>query len=262
MKQCSQCKEWKDESEFSKDKYGIQGLRSNCKLCCKAYRDSHKEQIKEYGILYNKKNKDKIKEYNQRRYKTKEHKEYHYNFMKSYNEKHKEENRKYQKAYYEQNKQYILQRCKNYRETNKEVIQQRDKLRYNKNKLTYSFGSAICKSLKGAKAEQHWEDLVPYNLQQLKEHLEKQFDENMDWDNYGTYWEIDHIIPQNMFIFDNYNDSEFLICWSLVNLRPLERLSNRRRPKDGSDIPKEQAISILGLDLYCDMMGVENKGGL
>ena len=26
-------------------------------------------------------------------------------------------------------------------------------------------------------------------------HLEKQFDNNMSWDNHGVYWEVDHIIP-------------------------------------------------------------------
>ena len=31
---------------------------------------------------------------------------------------------------------------------------------------------------------------------ELKEHLEKQFTQDMSWDNYGFYgWHIDHIIP-------------------------------------------------------------------
>lgn len=33
MKQCSKCKEWKDESEFHKHKLHKDGLSSNCKIC-------------------------------------------------------------------------------------------------------------------------------------------------------------------------------------------------------------------------------------
>lgn len=100
-------------------------------------------------------------------------------------------------------------------------------------------------ALKRAKSGQHWEALVPYNLQQLKEHLESQFDENMNWDNYGSYWEIDHIIPQNLFNITTVEDKEFQICWSLKNLRPLEKIANRSRPKDGRDIPEELKQQIL-----------------
>lgn len=59
----------------------------------------------------------------------------------------------------------------------------------------------------------------------------------MSWNNYGDYWEIDHIIPINTFNFNSYEDREFQVCWSLANLRPLEKIANRKRPKDGSDIP-------------------------
>lgn len=33
------------------------------------------------------------------------------------------------------------------------------------------------------------------SIDQYKNHLEKQFTSKMTWDNWGTYWEIDHIIP-------------------------------------------------------------------
>ena len=140
---------------------------------------------------------------------------------------------------------------------------QRAKNKQNNNyRLNHTISSAIYYALKGRKSERHWEDLVNYNIQDLKENLESQFDENMTWDNMGNYWEIDHIIPQNLFSYESEQDEQFKICWSLANLRPLEKIANRSRPKDGRDIPKEQAIDILGLELYNDIMGVENKGGL
>jgi len=52
------------------------------------------------------------------------------------------------------------------------------------------------KMLRGNKAGRHWEDLVGYTLQDLIEHIEKQFKKGMSWNNYNkTDWNIDHIIP-------------------------------------------------------------------
>lgn len=70
---------------------------------------------------------------------------------------------------------------------------------------------------------------LDYTPQQLKEHLEKQFDSNMSWDNYGTYWHIEHIIPQSKLIYENYNDENFKKCWTLENLRPLEAIENIKK---------------------------------
>ena len=91
--------------------------------------------------------------------------------------------------------------------------------------------------------------MVSYSFQKLKEHIESQFTPEMSWDNYGEYWEIDHIIPKNLFNFSDFTDKQFQICWSLANLRPLEKSLNRSRPKDGSDISEELKQQILGQDL-------------
>lgn len=73
-----------------------------------------------------------------------------------------------------------------------------------------------------------WTQLVNLNIDELKIHLERQFTKDMTWDNHGTYWHIDHLIPQSWFI----NNSEFQIqeglnlCWAIPNLRPLKKLDN------------------------------------
>lgn len=38
-------------------------------------------------------------------------------------------------------------------------------------------------------------DLIGCSREEFMLHLEKQFDKNMTWGNYGTYWEVDHKIP-------------------------------------------------------------------
>ncbi len=74
---------------------------------------------------------------------------------------------------------------------------------------------------------------LPYTPQQLKEHLESQFEDWMSWDNYGgsngnveKTWHIDHIKPQAHFPYTSLDDVLFQECWALVNLRPLEKIEN------------------------------------
>ena len=38
-------------------------------------------------------------------------------------------------------------------------------------------------------------ELLGCSIKEYSLYLEKQFTKNMNWDNYGTYWEIDHTIP-------------------------------------------------------------------
>lgn len=67
---------------------------------------------------------------------------------------------------------------------------------------------------------------LPYTPKELKEHIEEQFDENMSWENYGTYWELDHIVPQAALVYDSFEHPNFHECWDLKNLRPLEKTKN------------------------------------
>ena len=95
-----------------------------------------------------------------------------------------------------------------------------------KGKLNRSIKGEIWRCLKGSKAGRHWEDLVGYNLDQLKKHLEKQFNLDMTWENYGSYWHVDHKVPIAVFNFEKPEDIDFHLCWSLKNLQPLESKKN------------------------------------
>ncbi len=95
-------------------------------------------------------------------------------------------------------------------------------------RLRSNFSIAICNVLAGREGKQwrHWEDLVGYSLTNLKSHLEKKFDDKMSWDNYGSYWHLDHIRPVASFNFTSVNDDDFKKCWALENLQPLEKHAN------------------------------------
>jgi 5-methylcytosine-specific restriction endonuclease McrA len=98
-----------------------------------------------------------------------------------------------------------------------------------KYRLDSNVGSLMGYSLRGAKAGRKWCLLVGYSIEDLMEHLEKQFDDKMTWENYGSYWHVDHIKPRSLFKYTTPEEQEFIDCWSLNNLQPLEKMENIRK---------------------------------
>lgn len=99
------------------------------------------------------------------------------------------------------------------------------------------FSSYIRRALKKVgkiKSSPTWYKL-PYTIQELKEHLESKFEYWMSWENHGIYdinkktWQIDHIIPQSILFYDSMEHPNFLECWSLKNLRPLDTIENMKK---------------------------------
>jgi hypothetical protein len=56
------------------------------------------------------------------------------------------------------------------------------------------------------------------NIQYFREWLEYNFTEEMNWNNYGSLWSIDHIIP--VCKFDLTIEEEKLKCWNWTNMMP------------------------------------------
>ncbi len=96
-------------------------------------------------------------------------------------------------------------------------------------KVNQSLSSNIRDALNGKKAGRRWEALVGYTMDDLFKHLELLFDENMSWENYGSYWAIDHIKPKSLFKYKTAKDNEFKKCWALNNLQPMEKIANIRK---------------------------------
>lgn len=84
-----------------------------------------------------------------------------------------------------------------------------------------SVSTLVRRSLHDRKQGRKWETLVGYTVNELAAHLERQFVRGMTWDNYGSDWHIDHIVPRASFTFDGAEHPEFRACWALTNLRPL-----------------------------------------
>jgi hypothetical protein len=74
----------------------------------------------------------------------------------------------------------------------------------------------------------HYFDILQYTPESLIDHLKSQFDENMNWENYGE-WHVDHKLPITSFNIQEMGDEEFMRCWSLENLQPMWGTDNIRK---------------------------------
>jgi hypothetical protein len=63
------------------------------------------------------------------------------------------------------------------------------------------------------------------NIQYFREWLEFNFTSDMNWDNYGSFWSIDHIIP--VCKFNLTNETEKYQCWNWSNMMPFYNSSKK-----------------------------------
>jgi len=171
----------------------------------------NKEQRKNYNTNYKKINKKQIKKYNAEYYQKTKNKPSVKRRQEEYMEKNKEKYKEIKKEYRKNNKEKINLYRKKYlhkniaiRIHNNLANRLRDNLRNKKNTLT----------------------ILNYSIYELKIHLENQFTPRMNWNNYGTYWHIDHRIPISKFSIKTADDQSFKACWALENLQPLEAKKN------------------------------------
>lgn len=238
MKICTKCEIEKNLSEFHKRKDGKFGVRSICKKCLNiSSSEYHKSYNKEnydseYHKSYNKEyyyaNRDK---FNKRdRYNTPEKREKARESNKNYYYRNKEEikarrdgernktkNSEYQKNYREKNKDILREGQKNYMK-NKRRTNPLFKLSTNiRNLIKNSFIKRRC--VKSNKTS----EILGCSFQEFYDHIESKFDDKMRWDNYGVYWELDHIVP----ISSAINIEDILRLNNYLNFQPLEVFENR-----------------------------------
>jgi 5-methylcytosine-specific restriction endonuclease McrA len=112
-------------------------------------------------------------------------------------------NRKERDAkYYQKNKSRIIKANRAYELANKERSKENHRLYMAKRRkediefrLIDNYRSRINVALKGQLKEQTFKEFIGCSIKQFKFHLESQFTDLMSWENYGIYWEIDHIKP-------------------------------------------------------------------
>lgn len=101
--------------------------------------------------------------------------------------------------------------------------------KYNTNiidRISHLYRHRIRRLIREKKDGLHME-LLGCNYTQLLEWLEYNFKDGMTWDNYGTIWHIDHIIPCSSYNFNNVEDQKKCFHWT--NMAPLEVTENIKK---------------------------------
>lgn len=200
---CSKCNKNKVISEFYIyiRKNGCIYTYKTCKEC-----EKNRKKTPEY--------KKKISESRKNKYKN--NKEYRNMMIKKASDYYKENEQKvknYQTVYHKRNK----------------VVENRHKRRYQRRqtdeeyKIMCNLSSRIQKLLKTYK-NMRTNKYIGCTPKFFKQWLEHQFDSNMNWNNYGIYWNIDHVIPCSSFNLKNIDEQ--LSCFNWTNCRPLCKLKN------------------------------------
>lgn len=84
--------------------------------------------------------------------------------------------------------------------------------------------------LRSGKNGKTTQQILGYSLEELRQHLERQFVDGMSWEAFKRgEIHIDHIIPVCEFDVKEVGDAEFAACWALSNLRPMWAADNLKK---------------------------------
>jgi len=233
-KTCKKCAKQKiiDDFFISKTKKGIK-IKAQCKECFKEIERKR----------YYEKNKDKIEErkkkpiVSRREYNKKYYQENRARIIKQtkqYAADNKEQVLRTHSEYYRKNKKSILKKLKNKQPQINQYIREKRKNNINikiSHNLRVRIRCAIKKNMKWKKSKY----VLGCDIETFKKHLESKFRDGMTWENYGSFWHIDHIRPCSSFDLSIVEEQQK--CFHYTNLQPLTAEENHRK---SDKIPKEE----------------------
>lgn len=88
--------------------------------------------------------------------------------------------------------------------------------------------------------EMRTEQYVGCSFDEARQRIESQFTRGMTWDNCGSFWHLDHIVPMSSFDLSNLKDR--ILVNHISNLRPLRAKENIRK---GNKIPVEHQFDLI-----------------
>lgn len=239
-KQCTKCNEVKHITEFRKEKKIKCGFASRCKKCSAIYQKgrSHKDLLTREQ--YYEDNKDKILEYNKKHYLN--NREDKINYMNQWNADNIIYKKKYDKLWVKNNPDKIKRTAKKYYDSHIDDIKLKQKIynslpenkikknnylkkKYNNDlnyKISKSLRSLIGGSFKRSINNEYFKSEKTTNIlccsfKEFKDYFMILFKPEMNWDNYGEIWEIDHVIP----IHSANNIEDIIKLNHYTNLQPL-----------------------------------------
>jgi hypothetical protein len=202
MKKCNKCKESQSLTEYYSDTRNADGKRGICKTCYNTRTKKYSVPItdEKHRICSICKIKKKLTDY----YISKRSKGGYFSYCKicsaNKNKTLRSENKEYYKSY---NRTYRNQPHV------KIINNMRTRVHY-----------ALENETKSAKTK----ELLGCTILYYKKWLEYQFTEEMTWNNYGSYWHIDHVKP--CISFDMSDEEEQKECFNWKNTRPMRVSDN------------------------------------
>lgn len=162
---------------------------------------------------------------------------------KKYNVKNKDQKKLYRRNHYQNNLDKYKTRAKAWRTNNRDRKNETTRIYFKNNpiqKLVHNHRTRISLALKQPKFGRTMH-LFGCSREILMRHIENKFTKKMKWDNYGKYWEVDHIIPCAK--FDLTDPEQQKICFHYTNLQPLECSVNRSK-SDKILVPTQMQIPV------------------
>lgn len=244
-KTCTKCQAEKEITEFHKSKDGKFGVRAICKVCIRQmdrdYYAKHREEIlpkkNEYQKEYYRNNPEKVKKYQMERYlKTR--------VLKGRPKADPEARKQYSIRWRQENKERLSVLEKKWKLENSDKLREQGRARREipENKIKANLRNRIWCALKGVCYSEKSRELIGLPLSEYMEYLECQFDENMNWENYGSYWSVDHVIPLSKFDLNSHDKR--VLAFNFRNTRPLNNYDNIKK----SDKSISALWDILGID--------------
>ena len=190
-KSCKTCNIVKSIDEFGKRK---QSNKTYIKLHCKKC---------EYGKLKERRraNVQKTREINNR-----------------YINKNREKAREWNRKHFRNNKERVRERARNNYKKYRQIPQF---------KIMQNCRNRINKLIKRSSESQRTHNLLGCSPLFLRNWLEHQFNSKMNWNNYGSYWDIEHVMPCAFYDLEKVEEQQS--CFNWRNLRPYESSLNKSK---------------------------------
>ena len=219
-------------------KCGEEKIHHAKNLCNNCYRQQDYIRIKEH--LYYLQHRDK--EILRTKKWTQENKDYRKIYDRQWIINNRDKDREIQINYRNRNRDKVRLSCQQWNKNNKKyyIEYERHRRRYDMEyKILSNLRNRLTTQLKRNKIKKSYRTikLLDCTIPFFKEYIEKQFKIGMSWENYGTLWHLDHIIPCAHFILSDIEQQK--LCFHYTNYQPLWREENLSK---GSNILEEELI--------------------
>jgi hypothetical protein len=99
------------------------------------------------------------------------------------------------------------------------------------------------------------------SIKEFRKWIELQFTGELSWQNFGTSWQFDHIVPVAYFDFTIEHD--LLLCWNFINIR-VENIKSAKMPGNKIEVIAaksyfESLLSKTGYSLCIKMIDKINE---